>query len=670
MKAAKVRNICYYLRNSTDHQEYIFQREALDNYFNKFNDVNFIGEYAEKVSGFKSEKDRPLINQLLQDIDTQPITEIWCYDVARLSRDAINLQNIVKYCSDRKVNIYFLTNNIYTLNEDLTQNDTTKLIVSILANFAESDAKQLKTKMKYGKETKARTGTQYIGGVIPCGYTYVNDAANKTKNIIIDEDRKKVVEYIFEQYVNHNKSQNMIAKQLNVMRNNDFNFSTDSVYRNINSNVIHESWSATTIRSILKCSWYVGFKLYKKNEHINLPDELKFIDKYTWELAQVKMSTNKNKPKEIKHTHLLKDVATCGCGQQLTIKFVQRDDKKQNNYVCPTQLKNKFDKGVKCTHNFGSVKGEPFENAVWLLVKNKLDEFKIEVEKVTEKETDIQNRIDDINSFINSIENIEIKNLEQQKGRALDAFIKFGVNVDDKISVIENQISAQNKLIKEKKSEISKLQISSKNINVADEIEKNIKLIESDKLLIKSYINKLIDKIIVLDGLKNSRWNIVKIIWAANLNKENTFLLFNTNKNFSTKYYFISSTKNNTIEWNAENQNLAITENNETLNLSIENITKTLDCHYWEYAEQLYPWKMLNNFPLIREHKDLSTAEQFNTPIHPEAFGIDLNSDNYTEHQNYQQYSNLLAAVNSGTVDYKFKLNMGVGKLEIVTEFI
>ena len=136
-----MKRIAYYLRNSTDKQEYAYQKEALDGHFNNFNNIKFIGEYAEKISGFKSESDRPEMTRLLSDVEQKLIDEIWCYDVARLSRDAINLQNIVKTCTEKKVNIYFKANNLYTLNSDLSQNDTTKLIVAILAQFAETDAK-------------------------------------------------------------------------------------------------------------------------------------------------------------------------------------------------------------------------------------------------------------------------------------------------------------------------------------------------------------------------------------------------------------------------------------------------------------------------------------------------------------------------------------------------
>ncbi len=72
------------MRNSTDNQEYLYQKEALDGFRKTLNNVEFVGEFADKISGFKYESDRPEMNRSLLDVELKNVDEIWCYDVARL----------------------------------------------------------------------------------------------------------------------------------------------------------------------------------------------------------------------------------------------------------------------------------------------------------------------------------------------------------------------------------------------------------------------------------------------------------------------------------------------------------------------------------------------------------------------------------------------------------
>jgi len=594
-----MKKIAYYLRNSTDHQDYVYQKEALDGYLNTFNNVEFVGEFAEKISGFKSESDRPEMNRLLSYVEQNLIDEIWCYDVARLSRDAINLQNIVKTCTEKKVNIYFKANNLYTLNSDLAQNDTTKLIVAILAQFAETDAKQLIQKMKFGKQTKNRMGNQFIGGMLRLGYNYKNDFAKKTKDLYVDEKRRFLVEYIFNQYVNENKSLNQIANQLNILRNMDEKYLTDTEYRNVNFRQKKVRWCGSSIRDILKSTWYIGFKEINKRsktneiEKIILPDGLKIIDLEIWQKAQEKLSKNKNRGVERVHTYLLKDSMFCECGEKMvSLHLTRKAGVKVGNYICLDNLKTKHDRTTRCKFNTKSIKCEPLENAVWNLIKYKLSDFKLEVSKKTKKAEDIDYEIQNINEFIHTIETVEINELENQKQRAINLNIKHNINVDSQLKEIENNIKAQNKLIGQKKTEISELKISIINLNVADEIEKNIKRIEKNKSLIKKYINKIIDRVVVCGGMKNTKTNVIELYFKKELNYKNIFLIFNSDLTINSNYYFIKEIKGiSKIEWNYQRVVFEITvnEDNSVTELSCKDVINYMKPFYDEVLDEMEP---------------------------------------------------------------------------------
>jgi DNA invertase Pin-like site-specific DNA recombinase len=171
--------------------------DELTRHFNRYNDVELAFTFAEKVSGFDSEDLRLEMKKVLEKVDNHEIDEIWVNDFARLSRDAVNLQNIVKHCADLGVNIYFRSNDLYSLDINKQLNLTTRFIISNLSIFAEMDAKNFKEKGIQGKRTKV-SQNQYIGGLLPLAYTSLE---GKDKKIIIDEKRKQLVEYIFDSYV-------------------------------------------------------------------------------------------------------------------------------------------------------------------------------------------------------------------------------------------------------------------------------------------------------------------------------------------------------------------------------------------------------------------------------------------------------------------------------------
>lgn len=178
-----MKKIVYYLRNSTDQQDYEYQLNNLNTYFVQFNNIELVHVYAEKQSGFKLEKDRPEMKLMLESVSKGEIEEIWVNEITRLSRDALNLQQIVNFCAEHKVNIFFKNQTLNTLDESKNFNPVTRLIISILAQFAQMDAENLFSKSKQGKTSKAKLGN-YVGGTLPLGYTYIDNKTDKTKKII------------------------------------------------------------------------------------------------------------------------------------------------------------------------------------------------------------------------------------------------------------------------------------------------------------------------------------------------------------------------------------------------------------------------------------------------------------------------------------------------------
>jgi len=575
----KKKRVCFYLRNSTENQDWKFQRESLLNVFNTRNDLILVHEYAEKISGkYDETSTRPQLQNMINSIKAGDIDFVYCYDVKRLSRNAFVLKEITEICKKHNVNIFFLSENLNLLNSDLTPNPMTSMILSLLGEMAEQDRAAFIEKGAYGKQTKARAG-EATGGVLPVGYTYINKGVkNKSKKIIIDENRKKVIEYIFNSYSNDNKSLGKITNELNNLKLIDSDFETPFTYDGkVIKNYKGNQWASTVIQRILKCTWYSeGYRFYK-NEKIMLDESLKFIDSELWKKANILLKENQHKRQERKHTYLIKELIFCSCGQRMKTKQLKKLS--DTTYQCYYSFLNNKNKNVKCICDTRAVNTEKLENAIWLIIKNKLPEFKIEVEKKTNKQHEISENIKRNNQLIEVIQRTTIKELNETRQRTINIYSKFGGDVIDfeqSMNLIDNQINEQKKMMADLKSANTMLNMSIQNLDVASEIEKNLKIIESDKSLIKLYINKLVKKVVVGGGLLKSWNNVCQIIWSEYINNDSaTYIVFNSRLKDNPNYYYINEINGvSVIVWNSEKKIFRVVESKreKVHDLTIEEI--------------------------------------------------------------------------------------------------
>ena len=647
MKTTKnMLKICYYCRVSTDNQDYLLQKQSLDRVLNNRNDVILVKIFAEKISGYSKEGERPEMNNLLQAVKNNEVDEVWGYDVSRISRDSINLQIICRTCTQNNVNVYFHVQNLNTLNPDGSLNPITKMLIGLLGEFAEQDGKNWILKGRAGKLTNSRRGF-YIGGTLPLGYS-----CDDNKKIIIDENEKKIVEYIFKSFVQDEKTLKRICNDLNNLKVVDSNFQPKMITKNYGSK--NKNWQATTIAGILKSSWYAkGERLYK-GEIIKLDESLKFISLNNYEKAQNLLSENKTKLKPHIHEYILNDKLYCSCGQRMHPKVTR----KVKSYMCHLIFQHQVDKSLNCEIS-KSVQIEKIENAIWLLIKNKIPEFILKVEQKTSIESEIKTKIETNNTLIQSNKDITINDLKGQKKRTINTFVKYGgddAELEQSINQIDNQIKQQEKIISELESENTKLLYSIENLDVASEIEKNIKAIESDKSLIKFYVNKLVKKITVC-GLAGKFENVIEIEWNENINNNvSTFLFYNTKATIKPFYYYISSEAINInptvkanikISWNTENKTFEIydSELNETIELTVNQMMNNLD----KIDTLIYG-----------SHQYDSTMNFLIHFVNIDFYDVD---NNLILKKDLIMYDNL-------TLKTNFNNNAGIQKLQIVTPFV
>jgi DNA invertase Pin-like site-specific DNA recombinase len=83
-------NAVIYSRVSSvgNRQDTVRQTNELTEYAARMG-YNLVGIYEEKISGFKKNEDRPILSQMLKDIDRGKIDKVLTWELSRIGRNVI-----------------------------------------------------------------------------------------------------------------------------------------------------------------------------------------------------------------------------------------------------------------------------------------------------------------------------------------------------------------------------------------------------------------------------------------------------------------------------------------------------------------------------------------------------------------------------------------------------
>lgn len=83
-------------------------------------------------------------------MDSNKLSELMVHEIDRLGRNLIDILNTISSFTKRKVNVYFVKQGLKTLNEDGTENDISKMVISILGVVAEMERKMIRERQLEG----------------------------------------------------------------------------------------------------------------------------------------------------------------------------------------------------------------------------------------------------------------------------------------------------------------------------------------------------------------------------------------------------------------------------------------------------------------------------------------------------------------------------------------
>ena len=237
-----------YCRVSTEYEEQQssikIQRQHFITLAAKHPDWEFVGIYADIVSGTKMEK-RPELLRLLSDCNAGDVNLVLTKSVSRFARNITDLLEMVRNLTANGADIYFERERIDTRTMD------SEFLLTILGSLAEDESHSIASNCRWGLQKRFENGT-YRAASAPYGYDLVDG------NYAVNETEAAVVREIFS-LAEAGTGNQAIAEILN--KRGILTKRAGQVWK---GKEVSGVWSGHHIHMILKNEAYIGDKVLQK----------------------------------------------------------------------------------------------------------------------------------------------------------------------------------------------------------------------------------------------------------------------------------------------------------------------------------------------------------------------------------------------------------------------
>lgn len=330
-KKGKKQRVAAYTRVSSNSEEQLHSIQSQTDYYKSkimsMNDVIFAGVYIDEgMTGTRMDK-REGFQKMMIDCKNNKIDRILTKSISRFARNILETLVVLRELKGMGVSVYFEQENIDTAGNG------SEVILSIYSALAEMESKNISMNQRWGFRKRAREGI-YNQSRLPYGYK-----RNDKKEVVIDGDEARIVEMIFDMYVNRNMSTVKIRKYLN------------------DNHIGNRTWSQNGLVNMLMNERYCGdMLLQKKYTTDEFPYRLvrnhgdmeqyyvydvfpKIVDREMLERSQRKIRVSQNKynknQTDRNKTYAFTSKVTCStCGST----FKRRVQKGRIFWGCPKHL--------------------------------------------------------------------------------------------------------------------------------------------------------------------------------------------------------------------------------------------------------------------------------------------------------------------------------------------
>ncbi len=227
--------VSFYTRISTDedHQKYSLgaQKDRLEAFCKATygDDWRLHKVYRDTESG--THMNRPGLEEMLYDAETQTFDTLLVFRVDRLSRKVRELAQMVDELTKYGVVLKSITEPFDTANP------AGKMMLQMLGVFAEFEHATIVERTKVGMEKKAKGG-RFVGGSVPYGYHL-----DPEQGLVINEEEALILRKMFKMYALGKEGASAICRKLN-----------DAGHRNRNG----RKWGQRVALYMLKNPVYLG----------------------------------------------------------------------------------------------------------------------------------------------------------------------------------------------------------------------------------------------------------------------------------------------------------------------------------------------------------------------------------------------------------------------------
>ena len=149
--------VVIYSRVSTSIQDYTRQTEELLEFSNKMN-YEVVSTFEEKISGGKTNEERPELMKMINYIKSNKIDKVLCWELSRIGRTTIEVLKTIQLLNDNCISLYIKNHNIETLNDKCEINPMSQFLIQILTSVSEMEKTQIRQRIKSGYESFRKNG--------------------------------------------------------------------------------------------------------------------------------------------------------------------------------------------------------------------------------------------------------------------------------------------------------------------------------------------------------------------------------------------------------------------------------------------------------------------------------------------------------------------------------
>jgi DNA invertase Pin-like site-specific DNA recombinase len=149
--------VVIYSRVSTNNQDFKRQTEELLEFSKNMNyEVSSI--FEEKISGGKTNEERPELMKMINFIKTNKIDKVLCWELSRLGRNTIEVLKTIQLLNENCISLYIKNHNIETLNDKCEINPMSQFLIQILTSVSEMEKTQIRQRIKSGYDSYRKNG--------------------------------------------------------------------------------------------------------------------------------------------------------------------------------------------------------------------------------------------------------------------------------------------------------------------------------------------------------------------------------------------------------------------------------------------------------------------------------------------------------------------------------